>query len=169
MGIIEPVSNWFESFGFSEVYDDLMIGAYPLDASDVALLSEAEAERILNLVQDREYEPGEREEVEEALAGAGIDEFRLELVDHGDLPPDHIELAVLEVAKWLDRGHRVYLHCRAGMQRSAAVAAGVIALRERVDILDALDRVRAHKPNAVPLPHQRLDLLKWWADREAEV
>ncbi|MGZ4174102.1 MAG: dual specificity protein phosphatase family protein [Solirubrobacteraceae bacterium] len=161
------MSKWFESFGFAEVYDDLLIGAYPLDASDVALLSEAKTERILNLVQEREYEPGERDEVEEALAEAEIDEYRLELVDHGDLPPDHIELAVLEVAEWLDDGHRVYLHCRAGMQRSAAVAAGVIAVREHVDILDALDTVRAHKPNAEPLPHQRLDLLKWWADRES--
>jgi protein-tyrosine phosphatase len=159
------VSNWFESFGFAEVYDDLMIGAYPLDARDVAALSEAGTERILNLVQDREYEPGEREAVEEALATAGIDEYRLELVDHGDLPPDHIELAVLEVAEWLDAGRRVYLHCRAGMQRSAAVAAGVVALRDHVDILDALDSVRERQPNAEPLPHQRLDLLKWWADR----
>jgi predicted protein tyrosine phosphatase len=159
------VSNWFESFGFAEVYDDLLIGAYPLDAGDVSMLSEAGVQRILNLVQDREYEPGEREAVEDALAAAGIDEFRLELVDHGDLPPDHTELAVLEVAEWLQSGHRVYLHCRAGMQRSAAVAAGVVALLDHVDILDALDSVRAHKPNAEPLPHQRLDLLKWWAER----
>ncbi len=43
---------------------------------------------------------------------------------------------------WLDEGHvRTYLHCRAGMQRSASVAAGVIALRDGVDIDEALRRV----------------------------
>ncbi len=161
------MSTWFQTYGFAEVADDLLIGAYPLDSDDVSAREQVGVQRILNLVQDREYQPGERAAVEAALAAAGIDEFRLELVDHGELPPDHIELAVLEVGEWLQEAHRVYLHCRAGMQRSAAVAAGVVAVRGQVGILDALDAIRASKPDAEPLAHQRLDLLRWWAERDA--
>ena len=33
------VSDWFEHFGYAEVADDLLIGAYPQDADDVAALA----------------------------------------------------------------------------------------------------------------------------------
>jgi predicted protein tyrosine phosphatase len=69
------------------------------------------------------------------------------------------------VSEWLDHGVRTYLHCRAGWQRSAAVAAGVVALRDGIDIDEALDYVQSRKPSADPLPHQREDLKQWWNRR----
>jgi len=143
----------------------LTIGAYPLDADDVSMLEWVGVERVLNLVEDEEYRPGEREAVEEALASAGIEEHRLNLTDYGGLPAEDLESAVLEVNAWLDDGARTYLHCRAGWQRSAAVAAGVVALRGGIDIDQALAYVQSRKPSADPLPHQRDDLRRWWASR----
>ena len=66
----------------------------------------------------------------------------------------------------LDEGVRTYLHCRAGWQRSAAVAAGVVAVRTGREIEDALAYVQRRKPSADPLPHQREDLRRWWATRD---
>ena len=63
---------------------------------------------------------------------------------------------------WLDDGQIVYLHCRAGWQRSAAVAAGVIALRDGIELDTALVQVQALKNTADPLPHQREDLQRWF-------
>jgi hypothetical protein len=45
------------------------------------------------------------------------------------------------------------------------VAAAVIALREGLDIEQALEVVRERKPRAEPLEHQREDLVAWWAAR----
>jgi protein-tyrosine phosphatase len=84
-------------------------------------------ECVLNLVQDVEYHPGEREEVEAALAEAGIEEHRLTLEDYGRLPPDALDWAVQEINRWLDEGRNVYVHCRAGWQRSPAVASAASA------------------------------------------
>jgi protein-tyrosine phosphatase len=123
--------------------------------------------RILNLVEDDEYRPGERALVEAALAQAEIDEYRLRLTDYGRLPTRELEAAVQTVCEWLDEGVRTYLHCRAGWQRSAAVAAGVVAVREGIDVGQALEFVRARKPSADPLPHQREDLRRWWDGRSA--
>jgi len=159
------VSAWFRTYGFADVLDGLTIGAYPLDADDVSMLEWVGVERVLNLVEDEEYRPGEREAVEEALASAGIEEHRLNLTDYGGLPAEDLESAVLEVNAWLDDGARTYLHCRAGWQRSAAVAAGVVALRGGIDIDQALAYVQSRKPSADPLPHQRDDLRRWWASR----
>ncbi len=157
------MSQWFRTFGFADVYDGLVIGAYPLDRDDVAVLVRAGIERVLNLVQDREYGPRERAGLEAALEQAGIDEHRLDLVDYGGLPPEALDAAVHEVNKWLDEGLRTYVHCRAGWQRSAAVAAAVVAVREGIEIDHALAYVQSRKPSADPLPHQREDLRRWWA------
>ena len=159
------MSRWFRSYGFADVLDDLLVGAYPLDRDDVEMLSRMGIKRVLNLTEDDEYRPGDREVVERALAEAGIEEQRLRLTDYGGLAPETLEAAVQEVNTWLDEGARTYLHCRAGWQRSAAVAAGVVAVRTGLDIDEALVRVRERKPSADPLPHQREDLRRWWDAR----
>ncbi len=161
------MSRWFRSYGFADVLDDLFVGAYPTDSDDVAALERIGIRRVLNLTEDEEYRPGDRAEVERALAGAGIDERRLSLPDFGGLPPSALEAAVQEVNAWLDAGARTYVHCRAGWQRSAAVAAAVVAVRTWREIDDALDYVQLRKPSADPLPHQREDLQRWWAARAA--
>jgi protein-tyrosine phosphatase len=165
IGIIERVSEWFHSYGFSDVYDELLIGAYPLDSSDVSVLERLGVRRVLNLAAEEEYQAGQRSEVTAALEQAGIEERRLSLEDYGRLPPEALESAVQQVTAWLDAGQRSYVHCRAGWQRSAAVAAGVVALRDGIDVDSALDRIRVRKPSANPLPHQREDLERWWQDR----
>jgi protein-tyrosine phosphatase len=161
------VSSWFRTYGFADVHDGLLIGAYPLDRDDVKMLAWIGIERILNLVEDSEYGPGERAAVQNALEVAGIEEHRLELTDYGGLPPAAIEQAVLLINGWLDEDKLVYLHCRAGWQRSAVVAAGVVAIRDNLEIADALEQVQVRKPNADPLPHQRDDLTSWWRERNA--
>jgi predicted protein tyrosine phosphatase len=163
--MILVVSDWFWSYGFADVRDDVLVGAYPLDASDVAVLQRLGVRRILNLAEDGEYQPGQRPEVESALAAAGIRETRMSLVDYGHLPPEALEEAVLTVNGWLDAGERTYVHCRAGWQRSAAVAAGLIAVRDDLAIEQALELVRLRKPSANPLDHQREDLIRWWNGR----
>lgn len=157
------MSEWFERFGFAPVARGLLTGAYPVDGDDVAALAEAGVQEIVNLCEDAEYEPGGRVAVEDALTAAGINERRIELVDYGALPGPALGSAIAEVMDALGEGRRVYLHCRAGWQRSAAVAGAVIALRENLDIEEALDALRERKPMAAPLEHQRADLLAWWA------
>jgi atypical dual specificity phosphatase len=166
--MIAPVSAWFRTYGFADVLDNLLIGSYPLDAEDVALLKHAGIERVLNLVEDSEYEPGERDAVLAAYAAAGISERRVLFTDYAGLPPDEVESAVAVVSGWLEQEGRSYVHCRAGWQRSPAIAAGVIALREGIDVDQALAYVHQRKPSADPLPQQREDLRRWWDEREAD-
>jgi protein-tyrosine phosphatase len=75
---------------------------------------------------------------------------------------------VQEICQWLDEGRRTYVHCRAGWQRSAAVAAGVVAVRHGLEIDEALTFVQARKASADPLPHQRQDLRAWWQLRSRQ-
>lgn len=160
-----PISTWFRTYGFAEVFEDLLIGAYPVDADDVGMLGWLHVERVLNLVEDDEYRPGEREALEDAYAAVKIVEHRLDFADFGNLPAEQLESAVQQVNGWLDEGVRTYVHCRAGRQRSASVAAGVVALRQGIGIEEALAFVQTRKPSADPLDHQREDLRVWWYGR----
>lgn len=161
------MSGWFEHFGFAEVGDGLLMGAYPQDSDDVAALVACGVTRVFNLVQDLEYDPGARDACVTALAEAGIDERRVELVDYGSLTPEQIESSARIVIAWLEEGERVYVHCRAGWQRSATVVAAIVALREDVAPREALEILRSRKPTANPLAHQRADLFRWWEQRAA--
>lgn len=163
------MSDWFEDYGWGEVADDLLIGAYPQDAADVAVLDDEAVTRVLNLVEDREYEAGRRAECAAALTAAGIAESRIMLEDYGRLGHEQLEQAVALVLDWLESGERVYVHCRAGWQRSASVAAAVIAVRESVSLLEGLSRVQQQRPEAEPLIHQREDLATWWMRRRSGV
>ncbi len=159
------MSLWFRTYGFAEILDDLLIGAFPVDAEDVAMLAWLTVDRVVNLVQDEEYREGDREAVVAALAAATISERRIKFTDFGNLPAQGLEAAVQEVCQSLREGHRTYLHCRAGQQRSAIVAAGVVALRQGLGVDEALDFVQQRKPSAAPLAHQREDLQRWWTAR----
>ena len=55
------VSEWFQNYGFAEVFPELMIGAYPLDAADVDELAACGVRRVLNLAQDAEYDEVQRD------------------------------------------------------------------------------------------------------------
>ena len=173
------MSQWFATYGFAEVDPGLIVGAYPLDAEDVQTLASVGVGRVLNLVQDGEYAGGldGRAAVEPALRAHGIQEARLPLIDFGHLPADQLELAVTTLVSWMadrdaaagtDAGGpmRIYVHCRAGWQRSAAVAAGAIAVHRGIGIQEALRDVQRRKPTADPLPHQRRDLADWFAGRD---
>jgi protein-tyrosine phosphatase len=159
------VSSWFRTYGYASVYDRLIVGALPLDVADVRMLAALGVSRVLNLVEDDEYARGARRKVERALAKEDIDEVRLSTEDYGALTPELLEQGTAQVNSWLDDGEVVYLHCRAGWQRSAAVAAGAIALRDGIDLDTALAQVQNLKSTADPLPHQREDLQRWFDTR----
>ena len=161
------MSTWFRTYGYGEVHPGLIVGAYPLDRGDVNHLRLMQIERVLNLVEDSEYQPGDREAIEEAYASHGIQENRQNLIDFGHLPPDQLDAAVSTLVDWLRDGRRVYVHCRAGWQRSAAVASGAVAVIRGISIEEALASVQDQKPSADPLPHQRADLHAWWQARSA--
>lgn len=167
--IILHVSRWFITYGLAEVAERFLVGALPSDAADVRKLRAFGVTRILNLVDDSEYERGSRGKVATALEDSGISEYRINTIDYGSLPDSTLDEATGLIVDWLEQGEIVYLHCRAGWQRSAAVAAGVLARRDGIDVDEALYRVSLRKPSADPLPHQREDLRRWWSSHRAKI
>jgi atypical dual specificity phosphatase len=159
------VSDWFERYGFGAIDGQLLTGALPSDARDVAALRAAGVTAVLNLCQEAEYEDGERAGVEAAYAEAGISEQRFESIDFGHLLPGLLEQVSDAALALMGEGEVVYLHCRAGWQRSATVAAATIARRDDLLPDAALGVVKRARPASEPLGHQLEDLWRWWRAR----
>lgn len=160
------MSSWFREYGWGAVAPGLFTGSYPQDAADVDALRSAGITTVVNLCRDEEYRPGARAVVTAAYAGAGIVEHRLSSVDYGGLAPELLDRGAAVAAAALDAGGTVYVHCRAGWQRSATVAAATLVVRDGIDADDALRTIRRRRPDARPLPHQVEDLLRWQAGRQ---
>lgn len=162
------MSRWFERYGCDLVADGLVVGAVPRDADDVARLSALGVSRVVCLVADVEYEAGERGAVAGAYAAAGIEEVRVPSADFGALSPATLEAASDAVLAAHRDGATVYLHCRAGWQRSVVSAAAAIARWTGDGPVAALDAVLVRRANGCPLPHQVEDLHRWWVGRDAD-
>ncbi|WP_354701899.1 hypothetical protein [Paraconexibacter sp. AEG42_29] len=161
------MSEWFQTYDFRVVGDGLVSGAQPSDGADVEqLVREAGVTRVVNLCQDAEYAPGEREAVLAAYARLGVGEHRIDLIDFGHVTADALDEAVAVAVPWLRDGETVYVHCRAGWQRSATVASGILAVHLGVGVDEALHRIQVRKPSAQPLHHQLEGLHRWWLDRD---
>ena len=160
------MSSWFREYGWGAVAPALFTGAYPQDAADVAALRAAGIGLVVNLCRDEEYRPGARAAVTAAYAEAGIVEHRMASQDYGGLTPELLERGAATAGAALDAGRTVYVHCRAGWQRSATVAAATLVVRDGLGAAAALAAIRRARPDARPLPHQVADLLAWEAGRQ---
>ena len=71
--------------------------------------------------------------------------------------------AVEQLRRWLDRGHRVYVHCYMGVGRAPTVCAAYLAATEGLALGEALERVRAARPTASPTAQQLVVLARYVA------
>jgi atypical dual specificity phosphatase len=159
------VSEWFDTYGFGPIDATLLTGSQPGDAHDVEILRHAGVTAVVNLCADSEYPEGARAEVGAAYAAAGISEQRFETADYGHLLPGLLESASDALLELMDAGEVVYLHCRAGWQRSATVAAATLVRRYDLEPDAALGVIKTARPASEPLAHQLEDLWRWWRAR----
>lgn len=64
-----------------------------------------------------------------AYEAHGIEQLRLNCVDFCDVPEEKLAAAVAFVHRHVEEGHSVYIHCKAGVGRSTAVAVAYLASR----------------------------------------
>jgi atypical dual specificity phosphatase len=117
---------------------------------------------VINLCEDREYWDGERAAVAGACERAGITELRLPVIDGATVPA-----AVLEEAAEAAEDGVVYVHCRGGRERSAAVAIALLAASNGSSVEAAHARAISIRPGFKPLPWQVDGVRSWLHERGA--
>ena len=109
LGRVLKVRNWWDS-----IDDQVVLGAYPF-AQDVPQLEQLGVGSVVNTCA--EY-PGPIDQYKRC----NIDQLRVPTVDFTHPSLASIETAVDYMDQEIAKGHKVYVHCKAGRARSATVA-----------------------------------------------
>lgn len=94
---------------------------------------------ILNVAAQSSYEPPE-----------GIEYRKIPLKDDGSNDCDEIDRAVDSLHELIQQGHRVLVHCRAGVSRSPSVVAAYLAKYEGHTLNSAMEVVKNSRRIADP-------------------
>lgn len=142
----------------------LLAGRNPLTALDVEWLLARGVTHVLDLREPWEWAlPRFGQEALDALAGRVL-RRHIPVVDMGPPTPDQFDEAVAFLEETLqDPANVVYVHCRAGAERTAAILVAFHAHRHGLGYDAALQELRRRRPLLNPLPVQEAATRRWLA------
>ncbi len=143
-------------------------GRNPLSVRDVADLRAAGITHVLDLREENEWAaPRFGGDAVEAMAKMGINRMHLPVTDMGAPNPLDFDRANAWIEKALALPNaKVYLHCRAGMERTAAIALAFWIAREGISYDAAFRNLKGKRPIFKPLPSQERAVKEWMAARK---
>ena len=125
----------------------ILLGAIPL-RSDVAKMAEQGVTAVVNMC--KEY-PGPIDEYRQHQ----IEQLWLPTIDFNPPTIEHIREGVDFIERQIQRGGKVYIHCKAGRARSATVALCYLVRFRAMSPKQAQEHLIAHRPHVHPTIDQR--------------
>ncbi len=152
-GVVETDdANVVTGLSLDWVTDAVAVGPYPQGRDDAARLAEAGVTAVLNVQTDDDLRQRglDPRALEPTLRSAGLALARVPIIDFDaeDLAA-RLPEATARLEDLLTGGHRVYVHCTAGMGRSPAVVVAHLVGRGAA-LGEAARVVRARHPESVP-------------------
>ncbi len=137
----------------SIITSDLLMGSQLVTQEDLALLKSLGVRGVLSLQEDRDL----------AVLGLRFESIRQMALEHGidlrrcpirDIDPSdlvqNLPKALDELQELLTECGRVYVHCTAGINRSAGVLLAFLVRRRLMPVQDALQLIRSRRPIISP-------------------
>lgn len=145
---------WTWTLNWGEVRDDLVVGSCPMTLPDFDRIKAGTGVSALLSVQHQDcrdhFKLNYTEHVDYG-AGIGLTLVNAPMRDFD--PPDqrqHLAGAVLALHDLLVEGHRVYVHCTAGINRAPLTVLSLLTFMEAQPFDTALATLLAGRPGAVP-------------------
>ncbi|MCU7934515.1 MAG: dual specificity protein phosphatase family protein [Candidatus Thiodiazotropha sp. (ex Dulcina madagascariensis)] len=132
----------------------IVIGSCPMTADDLTRIKqETGVSAVLSLQHDDclSYWGIDYTQLQNRAAELGLTLVRCPIRDF-DIPDmrRQLPLAIKTLASLQTEGHRTYVHCTAGIGRSALVVLGYLTLVETCDPEEAISLILASRSDAVP-------------------
>jgi len=145
---------WVWTLNWNEIRSDLVIGSCPLEVTDIERIhDQAGATALLSLQSDVCLGHFGIDYAVHRLHGENLGlEMRRAPMRDFDIPDQrrHLVRAVRTLHDLLSHRHRVYLHCTAGLGRSALTALGYLTCVEAYGLDEALEVLRSRRSGIVP-------------------
>lgn len=150
---------------------NIYLGALPLNnQGHLEKIKEMGVTRVLSMVEQFELEEGWFNSPVKAqdweMCGIGVK--HIEAVDFAPLTRENIERGVEYIACMLEEGHIVYVHCKAGRGRSAAVVIAYLMEYHQFSYDDAFAFVYNLRPQIHMNAAQRQAVVNYFAEGESE-
>jgi ADP-ribosylglycohydrolase/protein-tyrosine phosphatase len=155
------------AFNYDWVTDQIMAGRNSLTCRDVEILSALGITHILDLREPQEWaSPKFGADAVEEIERCGLQRLNLTVRDMREPTVEALDTACQFLDDALKKEeNRVYVHCRAGMERTAAILIAYYARHHGVSYDEALSRLREGRPIFAPLPDQEQAVRQWLKTR----
>ncbi len=146
-----------------QVHERIYAGRNPLTVLDVESIAGRGVTHILDLREEKEWSaPWAGAEALEALNDYGIQRRHIRVTDMGAPSNEALDQACEFLSSVLENPlHRVYVHCRAGKERTAAVLLAFYCRTHGLGWEEGLGKITAICPEFVPLRCQVAAVQEW--------
>jgi ADP-ribosylglycohydrolase len=165
IGYVMPILRHFTC---DEIAPGVFAGRAPIFRRDVWRLRALGITHILDLREDLEWDgPGRRgSSAIMEIERLGLARLRVAIKDMGTPSALHLDRSVAFMDAALHLGGKVYVHCRAGVQRTGAIAAAWYARRAGCTVDEAITTLRERRPDLEPMVFQVAAARTWLAGRK---
>jgi ADP-ribosyl-[dinitrogen reductase] hydrolase len=154
------------AFEYSRISDGIFAGRNPLTARDIREMQNLGVTRILDLREPHEWAAPKfgaeaLDALEKSTAENSIQRTHLVVPDMGAPSPETFEAACELIDAVEKEGGKIYIHCRAGMERTAAILIAHHARKHGISYDETLGVLRKTRPILKPLPDQEEATRAW--------
>ena len=92
---------------------------------------------------------------------AGLEVKHIKAVDFNPLTREEIRAGIAFITVEIEKGHTLYVHCKAGRGRSATIVVGFLMEKEQLSLDEAISHVKKQRPEINLNAYQRQALLEY--------
>ncbi len=145
---------WVWTLNWGRIRDDIVVGSCPMTAADIDRIRDGTRVSALLSVQTEECRAAFGIDYDEHCRHGRSRDLALVNAPMRDFdPPDQrrrLPEAVRALHRLIAAGHRVYVHCTAGINRSPLTVLGYLAFVEGLTEEEAMAVIRGGRPQAEP-------------------
>lgn len=138
---------------FSRLEDNVFIGSAPQSSVDAARLKQMKITAVLSLQSDADFKSHriDWKKLQSAYEYSEITVQRYPIIDFDELDlGKRLAEPIQALNSLLVLGHRVYVHCNAGVCRAPATVLGYLCHYRGMSVEEGLDYIRSQRPQAHP-------------------
>jgi atypical dual specificity phosphatase len=156
---------------FGRIEPEIFLGSTPQTSVDVSRLKQIKITAVLSLQSDSDFVTHRIDwnKLQSAYQYNDISVHRFPIVDFDEKDlGEKLAEPIKALKSLLTVGHRVYVHCNAGVCRAPATVLGYLCYARGMSLERGLDYIRRNRPQANPYQSAVLRALQQLAEKPAE-